>query len=105
MRRARASLCLFLDPSLIFFLFGREQEEDANGPNPQQQTGDGPGLLVTAALASDQATQKRVDGVNQSGCAQESSGVQIRLDEIKPGEIAQNSAEVHVRPLTLPSSP
>ena len=88
---------------MVIFFRGKDKQR-GESPDAQEKTGRDPDFFIAAALGGDQPAQDGVEKMHESGRAQQGRRVEIRFDEVEPGEITQDGVKAQ-QPLTLPSGP
>lgn len=72
-----------------------QQKQQAQSPDPKDQSADAPRNRSPAAVRRNDGTKNRVETVNQCYGSVERSRFHVRLDKEKAGEIAEEMIEIH----------
>lgn len=72
-----------------------QQKEQAQSPDPKDQSADAPRNRSPAAVSRNDRTKNRVETVNQCYRPVERSRFHVRLDKEEAGEIAEEMIEIH----------
>jgi hypothetical protein len=72
-----------------------QQKQQAQSPDPKNQSADAPRNRSPTAVSRDDRTKNRVETVNQCYGSVERSRFHVRLDKEKAGEIAEEMIEIH----------